>query len=84
MRDAFPFELSYLNLQHYRARAHWDGWRRTACSDVRPLSLLFDVDSVGGRVHFADRPFALPDHVIALGDSGRVSLNFGDLRGSAR
>jgi len=29
-------------------------------------------------------PFALPDLVIALGDSKRVSLNFGDLRGSAR
>ena len=29
-------------------------------------------------------PFALPDLVIAFGDFERVSLNFGDLRGSAR
>jgi len=82
--DAFPFELSYSNLQHYRARAYWDGWRHTARSDVRPPSPSFADDPSAVVYILQTTPFALPDYVIALGDLGRVSLNFGDLRGSAR
>ena len=80
--DAFPFGLSCLNLQHYRARAHWDDWRHTARSDVRPPSPSFADDPLAVMYILQTTPLALPDHVIAPGDPGKVSLNFGDLRGS--